>query len=155
MKLSLPVVSNNMYPYGGQCFSRNDSPCLESGLKGRGQALVATFVGRGDLENARRVLIRSTQLGALLGIGLSLTLWWPRNLLSYAFTSDAAVTQQVPSRLIIGPNLSSSAFSLHLSGAYARRNPCTLRPCIVTQGGREKGGRELEAKTTRGGRAFL
>eukprot|EP00884_Botryococcus_braunii_P020219 jgi/Botrbrau1/6881/Bobra.67_3s0002.1 len=66
-------------------------------LNASSQALVATYVGRADLENARRVLIRTTQLGALLGIGLSLSFWWPRNVLAYAFTSDPAVTQQVRS----------------------------------------------------------
>jgi Na+-driven multidrug efflux pump len=59
------------------------------------QALVATYVGRRDLENARRVLMRVTQIALLVGVILVGTFWAPRDALPFAFTSDLAVAEQV------------------------------------------------------------
>jgi Na+-driven multidrug efflux pump len=56
---------------------------------------VATYVGRRDLENARRVLMRVTQIALLVGIVLVGAFWVPRDALPFAFTADLAVAEQV------------------------------------------------------------
>ena len=59
------------------------------------QALCASYLGSGDWENARAVMLRLTALGGIIGLGASLVVFISQHQLVSLFTKDTAVIHQV------------------------------------------------------------
>lgn len=59
------------------------------------QALCASYLGAGDWENARSVMLRLSFLGAVSGLGTSIVIFFSQNQIVSLFTKDSAVIHQV------------------------------------------------------------